>query len=91
MDPRSGKITPFAVPTKDSEPYSVDVDTTRNLIWFTERGADRIGRFNPRTQAFEEFPLPSAGTGSRRLLVDPARRNRVGWGGTRFGYLEVVN
>ena len=91
VDIGTGQMTEYDVPTKNSGPYSVDVDTTRNLIWFTERDADKIGRFDPRTNTFVEFSLPSADTAPRRILVDPTNPNRVWWGSSdRVGYVEVI-
>jgi len=43
VDGRNGKATELYTPTADSGPYSVDVDTKRNLIWFSEIFSDRIG------------------------------------------------
>ena len=90
IDRKTSKVTEYALPTEGSGPYDADVDTTRNLIWFSARDADQIGRFDPRTNTFAEFPLPSAGTSSRRILVDRTKPNRVWWGGSRIGYIEVM-
>jgi streptogramin lyase len=91
LDIRTGEITTYEVPTENSGPYAVDIDTTRNLVWFTERDGDRIGRFNPETETFVEFPLVRAGTEPRRIYVDPVNPNRVWWGCSKggFGYVEV--
>ena len=90
----TGKVTEFAVPTKDAGPYSVDVDTKNNLVWFSERDGDKLGRYNPDTGAFIEFPLLTAGIEARRILVDPVNPNRIWWGCAssidRFGYLEII-
>ena len=95
LDSRTGEVTEYEVPTKDSAPYSVDVDTTRNLVWFSERDADKIGRFDPGTETFIEFPLFTAGIQARRILVDPVNPNRVWWGSAssmdRFGYIEILD
>jgi streptogramin lyase len=73
----------------------VDVDTTRNLIWFSERDSDKLGRFDPADGSFIEFPLLTAGIEARRIFVDPVNPNRVWWGCAsdidRFGYLEVID
>lgn len=93
LDSRTGKLTEYSVPTENSGPYSVDVDTTGNLVWFSERDTDRIGRFDPRTESFIEFPLLTAGIEARRIFVDPVNPNRVWWGCAssidRFGYIEI--
>ena len=89
---RTGKITEYRTPTQYSGPYSVDVDTKRNLIWFSERYADKIGRFDPRTNSFVEFPLPSSNSDVRRIELDRSHPNRVwwsGWASDTIGYVEV--
>ncbi len=40
VDDHTGKVTEYFPPTEDSGPLSVDVDTTRNLIWLGEGYAD---------------------------------------------------
>jgi virginiamycin B lyase len=94
LDPRTGEVTEYPIPTINSEPYSVDVDKSQNLIWFSEIGAYQLGRFDPSTETFIEFPLPVAGNEALRLLVDPVNPNRVWWNcstGCSIGYIEVLN
>lgn len=94
LDSSTGEVTEYKIPTEGGEPYSVDVDTTRNLIWFSERGADKLGRFDPGTESFVEFPLPAAGIEATRILVDPVNPNRVWWNcstGCSIGYIEVMD
>ena len=93
VDGHTGKATEFAPPTADSGPYSVDVDTKRNLVWFNEIFSDRIGRFDPANNSFVEFPQPSADLDVRRIEIDRSYPNRVWWAGTRagkIGYIEVT-
>jgi len=93
VDYRTGTVTEYATPTPGSGPYSVDVDRKRNLIWFGERYADKIGRFDPRSNAWAEFPLPSSETDVRRIEVDPSNPNRIWWSGNgshKIGYVEVL-
>src|SRR5262249_20729516 len=93
VDYHKGSSTEFTPPDADSGPYSVDVDTKQNVIWFNESFADKIARFDPKTGAFVEFPLPSADLDVRRIQVDPHNPNRVWWSGYRadkIGYIEVT-
>ncbi len=87
-------ISPITItPSPDSGPYAVDVDTTRNLVWFSEAFTDRITRFDPRTNSFVEFSNPSADAHVRRIEVDRSRPSRVWWAGDRtgkIGYIETV-
>ena len=99
---RTGKITEFSPPTQDSGPFAVDVDRNRNFIWFGEMNARKLGRFDPRSNTFAEFPVPSADVGGEfsdpRVIwirVDPQKPNRVWWGGgttphPKIGYIEVI-
>ena len=90
---RTGKVTEFIVPTEDSGPFAVDVDTKRNLVWFSEVFSDRIGRFDPRNNSFVEFPHPNADSDVRRIKIDRTNPNRVWWSsarGDKIGYIEVI-
>jgi streptogramin lyase len=92
LDSHNGHFTEYSIPTDDSGPYALDVDSKRNLVWFSEAFTDRIARFDPRTASFVEFPSPSADSDVRRIEVDRSRPNRVWWAGSRtgkIGYIEV--
>jgi streptogramin lyase len=93
VDGQTGKAVEYTPPMADAGPYSVDVDTKRNLIWFSEAFTDRIARFDPGSNTFVEFPLPSADLDVRRIEVDSSHPNRVWWSGARagkIGYIEVL-
>ena len=100
VDYRTGAVTEYTPPTEDSGPFSLAVDLSRNLIWFGESNAGKVGRFDPKTGSFLEFPLPSATIGGEFsdgkvvwVEVDPVRANRIWWaGGTpaKIGYIEVI-
>ncbi|OFW36712.1 MAG: hypothetical protein A3J28_10480 [Acidobacteria bacterium RIFCSPLOWO2_12_FULL_60_22] len=93
VDFRTGQITLLDPPTPNACPYSISVDRKHNLIWFGELDGDRIGRFDPRTNTFVEFPLPRAKSDVRRIEVDRSRPNRVYFSGAAaalVGYIEVL-
>ena len=93
VDYRTGKMTEYRTPTENSGPYSIDVDIDRNLVWVGEHYADKVGRYNPATNAWAEFSLPSADTDSRRIEIDRSNPNRVWWSGAgadTIGYVEVT-
>jgi len=93
VETQTGKATEFTPPMADAGPYSVDVDTKRNLVWVNEIFSDRIARFDPSNNTFVEFPLPSADLDVRRIEVDRSHPNRVWWSGARaakIGYIEVM-
>lgn len=93
VDYRTGKVTEYAIPTAGGGPYSVDADLKRNLVYFSEQYGDKIGRFDPRTNAWAEFPLPTLNADVRRIEVDPSNPNRIWWSGSasdKIGYVEVM-
>ena len=93
VDGKTGDVTEVAAPTENSGPFALDVDTKHDLVWFSEDFKDRIARYDPKTNTFVEFPLPSADSDVRRMEVDRSHPNRVWWAGTRsnkFGYIEVT-
>ena len=92
LNSKTGEVTEYTVPSKDAGPYSVDVDTKNNLVWFSERDTNKLGRFDPSTETFVEFPLPAAGIEARRILVDPVNPNRIWWNCSTgcIGYTQVI-
>ena len=55
--------------------------------------ADKLGRFDPRTKTFTEYPLPNTYVSTRRIAVDPSRPNRVWYAGfysDSVGFVEVM-
>ena len=46
----------FTIPTGSSKPVDIAVDG-QGLVWFSESEANKIGRFNPWTAEFSEYPV----------------------------------
>ena len=91
VEGRTGKVTEYAPPTELSGIDTVDVDRKNNWIWVGEGEADRLARFDPRTNTFVEFPLASRASAVKRIAIDPSNPNRVWWcGSNRAGYVEVI-
>jgi streptogramin lyase/mono/diheme cytochrome c family protein len=93
LDYISGRITQFDIPAKNSRSYAIAVDTKHNFIWFDETDAGKLGRFDPASRTFAEFPLPSAEIGYIiRLVVDPTDAGRVWWSAPgEVGWIEVTD
>jgi len=60
LNPYSGELTTYKVPTSGSRPYSIAVDA-QGYVWFTEYGQNRIGRFSPDDLTFTEFVRTASG------------------------------
>jgi len=87
LDPATGDIKQWDSPSgPDSHPYSMAV--IDDVIWYNESGMrpDALVRFNPRTESFQSWAIPS-GVGIVRnvwkteegnLLIHQSSSNRVG-------------
>lgn len=58
IDARTHKITGYQPPTAGL-PRRIQA-APDGIIWFAEFGAGKIGRFDPKTETFKEYPLPGA-------------------------------
>ena len=52
-------ITQYDMPRKDTVPHDSDMDAEGNL-WYTDQSDYFVGRFDPKTGTFKEWPLPKA-------------------------------
>jgi len=94
IDSGTAKMSLYTPPTPDSGPYAASVDLKNNLVWVAQQQADKIARFDPKTEKWVEFALANAEEDHRRLEVDQSNPNRVWWSGNnsnRIGYIELLN
>jgi streptogramin lyase len=92
IDYKTKEMKLFTPPTPNAGNYSVVVDKKNDLIWTSEQKVDKIARFNPKTEEWVEFPLPTAESDPRRIDIDPTNPNRVYFSGDtagRLGFVEV--
>jgi streptogramin lyase len=72
----------------------VVTDPRTKMIWLTEQTADKIARFDPKTEKWTEFSLPISESDARRIDIDPTNPNRIWWSGdtsSHMGYIEVLD
>ena len=52
-------VVEFNVPTKNSKPHSIEIDTKANIAWFGEESffGNKLTRFDLETETFREYPL----------------------------------
>src|SRR5881396_3266440 len=80
----SPSIVEYAIPTPNSAPHCL-VAAPDGLIWFAEIGANKLGRFDPRTERFTEWSVPTADgrphgiawASDARLYVTEQRGNKI--------------
>ena len=78
FDPKTGQVKEWLSPSgKQSEPYAIT--QIRDVIWYSESGVrpNTMVRFDPKTERFQTFAIPSGG-GVLRLLPADAGSRRVG-------------
>ncbi len=93
IDEKTGKMTMYDPPTKNNGAYIPVPDPRRKVIWLTEQTADKIARFDPKTETWTEFSLPIAESDARRIELDPSNPNRIWWSGdtsSHLGYIELL-
>ena len=61
-------LTKFYPPTK-GKPQRLEVDSD-GIVWFTERQGNKIGRLDPKTETFKEFPLPGPEASPYAIGID---------------------
>ena len=71
---KDGVLTKFYPPTK-GKPQRLEIDAD-GIVWFTERRGNKIGRLDPATGAFKEFPLPGPEASPYAIGVD---RDHMVW------------
>ena len=89
IDAKTAKViksydTPAGEPGK---PYAVTVDGG-GKVWMNEIGTDTVALFDPATEKFRVFPLPTKNEGIRKMIVDA--KGRLWYMGSHSGKLGVV-
>jgi hypothetical protein len=72
IDPEAPEpqIVEFAIPTADSRPAGIAFAGDGSL-WFTEANSDNIGRYDPASGLFTEYPLENQGSMPFDITVGP--------------------
>jgi virginiamycin B lyase len=69
-DPPSGAWREWRLPGDHPQPYAVYVDD-QDQVWLSDFGANALVRFDPQSETFEVYPLPSSPANVRQLLGRP--------------------
>ncbi len=87
LDPQTGAVIQWDSPSgPSSHPYAIAV--IDDMVWYNESGMrpDALVRFNPRTESFQSWAIPSGAgivrnvwvTEDNNLLIHQSSSNRVG-------------
>ena len=94
FDQKTAQMTIYQPPTENNGAYHVVADAKHKVLWLTEQTADKIARFDPKTETWTEFSLPIVESDARRIELDPSNPNRIWWSGdtsSHLGYIEVLD
>jgi len=89
VDPVAKKVVKeYAMPAGErAGPYTVVVDGA-GRVWANEIDTDTVALFDPKTERFRVFELPSKGVGIRKAIVDAD--GRYWYMGSHNGKLGVI-
>lgn len=68
-DRETDTITYYESPEARARPYGIVIDQ-KDKIWYVEYHTSAVVRFDPATEEFKRYPVPSAPTALRRLGID---------------------
>ena len=79
FDPATKKITEYRKPLTWESPYDAVADK-RGEVWEVNESSDRIGRLDPKSGTWVNYPLPRY-SNLRRVFVDDSGAHPVVWTG----------
>ena len=93
IDIETHEVTLYPFPYRDGGAYQAVVDLD-GIVWTVFTNADAVGRFDPRTEEWTWYDLPTVGTESHGLqVVTVDGRTQVGvpyWGSSKMAKLEFL-
>ena len=78
IDIRTHEIRYYPIPFPDSQPYGMDVDKN-GMVWVTLFVDEHVAKFDPRTERWTTYRLPSLGNELRHLTVDDSKEIPEVW------------
>src|SRR5689334_3219401 len=63
------QIKEYDVPTAKSRPHDPAI-APDGALWYTGQGANKLGRLEPATGLFKEYPLKTPNSGPHGLVAD---------------------
>ena len=79
VDIKTNKVTYRAYPNREHVGIYDPVVDKNNMVWVDLMTADRVARYDPKTNTWTEFVLPNRGTETRYMAVDNFKPQVEGW------------
>lgn len=81
-------ITEWTAPTHRSGPWALALDQSGECCWFLEYYGNKIAHLDPRTNVFQEWPIPTADSNPYSIAITTTSGTMTIWG-TEFGSNSV--
>jgi virginiamycin B lyase len=79
----------YQPPTEKARPYGLVLDKKTGSIWYADFSGNNITRFDPKTEQFIEYPIPTHGAYPRFVGLDSKGRVWFGeWWNNKLGVLD---
>ena len=78
IDIHTRQVKEYLMPYQYVFPYAIGVDTD-HMVWITSVNSDRLYKFNPSTEKFTVYRLPSLGTDIRYIAIDSGTNPSTLW------------
>jgi virginiamycin B lyase len=88
LDTKTGIFKQYQPPTANATPYGAVIDDTTGYIYFD---GNHVTRFDPKTEKFVEYPLPTLDSYCRFLGVDSKGKVWYAAGGPFAGKVGVID
>jgi streptogramin lyase len=91
MNVKTGAVKFYNPPTPNATVYGETYNPVDGNIWLADMNGNNITRFNPKTEKFTEFPIPSRPDRSYARFIATDARGRVWFTeyfGDRIGYVD---
>jgi streptogramin lyase len=91
MNVKTGFVKFYKPPTPNATVYGVTFNQVDGNIWFADMNGNNITRFNPKTEKFTEFPIPSRADRTYARFIAADAKGRVWFTeyfGDKIGYVD---
>lgn len=69
-EPDTGKFTDYALPVVNENPYALNVDRERGLVWVNGNQSDTLMRFDIADETWQVYPMPRKPFFTRDVEID---------------------
>ena len=81
LDPATGTLQEWAIPTAGANPYSIATTTISGslVVWGTESGTNKVFAFSTKAGLFREYNLSRYNAGLEYISVEPSSSQQRVW------------